>query len=63
VRVLGPAPAPLMRLKKDYRYHFMLKAASRERMNAVLRAMLEAAARQKIPRTQIIVDVDAMSLA
>ena len=62
VRVLGPAPAPIVRLKKDYRFHFVLKAASRERLNAVLRAMLEDAQQQKIPRTNVIVDVDAMSL-
>ena len=33
VRVMGPAPAPIARLKKDYRFHFVLKAASRERLN------------------------------
>ena len=27
VRVLGPATAPIMRLKRDYRYHFVLKSA------------------------------------
>lgn len=63
VRVLGPAPAPIVRLKKDYRFHFVLKAGSRERLNYVLRAMLATAQRQKIPRTNIIVDVDAMSLS
>ncbi len=62
VRVLGPAPAPIVRLKKDYRFHFVLKAASRERLNSVLRAMIEAAQQQKVPRTSLIVDVDAMSL-
>jgi len=62
VRVMGPAPAPIMRLKKDYRFHFVLKAASRERLNSLLRAMLAEAQQQKIPRTNIIVDVDAMSL-
>ena len=63
VRVMGPAPAPIARLKKDYRFHFVLKAASRERLNSILRAMLDVAQQQKIPRTNIIVDVDAMSLA
>jgi primosomal protein N' (replication factor Y) len=62
VRVLGPAPAPIVRLKRDYRYHFVLKSASREKMNTVLRAMLAYATAQKIPRTQVIVDVDALWL-
>ncbi len=62
VRVLGPASAPIMRLKRDYRYHFVLKSPSREKLNATLRAMLVFAAKQKIPRTQVIVDVDALWL-
>ena len=62
VRVLGPATAPIMRLKRDYRYHFVLKSPSREKLNTTLRAMLANAAAQKIPRTQVIVDVDALWL-
>jgi primosomal protein N' (replication factor Y) len=62
VRVLGPAAAPITRLKRDYRYHFILKSPSREKMNALLRAMLAEAAARKIPRTQVIVDVDAVWL-
>jgi primosomal protein N' (replication factor Y) len=62
VRVLGPAPAPIMRLKRDYRYHFVLKSPSREKLNTTLRAMLAHAAQKKIPRTQVIVDVDALWL-
>jgi len=62
IRVLGPAAAPITRLKRDYRYHFILKSPSRERMNTLLRAMLAEAAARKIPRTQVIVDVDAVWL-
>jgi primosomal protein N' (replication factor Y) len=62
IRVLGPAAAPITRLKRDYRYHFILKSPSRERMNALLRAMLAEAAARKIPRTQVIVDVDPVWL-
>ncbi len=62
VRVLGPAAAPILRLKRDYRYHFVLKSPSREKLNATLRAMLAYAASRKIPRTQVIVDVDALWL-
>ena len=62
VRVLGPAAAPIMRLKRDYRYHFVLKSPSRGKLNTTLRAMLAFAAQKKIPRTQVIVDVDAVWL-
>src|SRR5579863_6730217 len=62
VRVLGPAAAPIVRLKRDYRYHFVLKSPSREKLHTTLRAMLAYAAQQKIPRMQVIVDVDALWL-
>jgi primosomal protein N' (replication factor Y) (superfamily II helicase) len=62
VRVLGPAAAPIERLKRDYRYHFILKSPSRQKLNAVLRDMLAQAEKQKIPRTNVIVDVDALWL-
>jgi primosomal protein N' (replication factor Y) (superfamily II helicase) len=62
VRVLGPASAPIMRLKRDYRYHFVLKSASREKLHTTLRALLAYAAGRKIPRTQVTVDVDALWL-
>ena len=62
VRVLGPAAAPIVRLKRDYRYHFVLKSESREKLNGLLRSMLIYALQQRIPRTQVIVDVDAVWL-
>jgi len=62
IRVLGPASAPILRLKGDYRYHLVLKSPSREKLNLLLRAMLAFAATQKIPRTHLVVDVDAQWL-
>jgi primosomal protein N' (replication factor Y) len=62
IRVLGPAAAPIVRLKRDYRYHFVLKSVSREKLNATLRSLLVYAAQEKIPRTHVIVDVDAVWL-
>jgi primosomal protein N' (replication factor Y) len=62
IRTLGPSVAPIMRLKRDYRYHFIVKSAGREKLNAALRQMLAFAAEQKIARTNVIVDVDALSL-
>ena len=62
VRVIGPAAAPIVKLKTEYRYHFLLKSASRERMNHGLRSMIEYAVEQKIPRTNLVVDVDALSV-
>ena len=62
VRVMGPAAAPLSRLKSDYRYHFILKSSSREKLNSTLRALVANAVHQDVPRTSVIADVDPQSL-
>jgi len=62
IRVLGPAAAPIVRLKSEYRYHLLLKSVSRGKLNATLRAMLAHAGEQKIPRANLVIDVDAMSM-
>jgi primosomal protein N' (replication factor Y) len=62
IRVLGPAAAPIVRLKTEFRYHVLLKSQSRERLNATLRALLTYTAEQKIPRLNVTVDVDALTL-
>jgi primosomal protein N' (replication factor Y) (superfamily II helicase) len=62
VRVLGPAAAPIVRLKRIYRYHFVLKAEKRPALGATLRAMLAYAESQNIARRNLVVDVDAVQL-
>ena len=62
VRVLGPAAAPIVRLKRIYRYHFVLKAEQRQTLGKALRGMLQFAETQNIPRRNLVVDVDAVHL-
>ena len=62
VKVLGPAAAPISRLKRIYRYHFLLKADRRDVLGGALRTMLGAAETQGIPRRNLVVDVDAVHL-
>ena len=62
LRVLGPATAPISRLKRIYRFHFVLKAEKRPVLAAALKAMLQFAESQSIPRRSLIVDVDAVHL-
>ncbi len=62
VRVLGPAAAPIVRLKRIYRYHFVLKAERRQTLGEALRAMLRFAEAQGIPRRNLVIDVDAVHL-
>ncbi|MGB7548695.1 MAG: primosomal protein N', partial [Terracidiphilus sp.] len=62
VRVLGPCTAPIARIKGVYRFHMILKAASRKALNAALRAMLAHAEATGVPRRNLTVDVDAQRL-
>ncbi len=62
VRVLGPAAAPIVKLKRIYRFHFILKAERRAAMSGAVRKMLEFASGAGVPRRNLVVDVDAMQL-
>jgi primosomal protein N' (replication factor Y) len=58
-RVLGPAPAPLSRLKGEYRAQFFIKGTNRPTMRQALQLVLSS--RPEI-RRRTIVDVDPMSV-
>ena len=62
LRVLGPAAAPLSRLKRIYRFHFVLKAENRKVLSEALRSMLRFSESLGISRRNLIVDVDALHL-
>lgn len=62
VRVLGPASAPVARIKRMYRMHLLLKAQSRQALQRVLRLLIHHAAQVGIPARNLIVDVDAVHL-
>ena len=63
VRVMGPVSAPIARLKRSYRFQFLLKADSRGRLTSLLRSLLATAASRDMPRTMLVIDVDAIRLA
>ena len=62
IRVMGPAPAPISRLKRIHRYHLVLRAERRDRLRHHLREMLVEMDRQGIPRRALVIDVDALRL-
>ncbi len=62
VRMLGPASAPLSRIKRVYRFHLLLKAENRAALHHALRGALAYAEKAAIPRRNLIVDVDAINL-
>jgi primosomal protein N' (replication factor Y) len=63
VKILGPAAAPLARLRREYRFQFVLKSPQRAAVSQVLTGCLEFCASKEIPDTAVIVDVDPTSLA
>jgi primosomal protein N' (replication factor Y) len=62
VKVLGPAPAAMARLKTEYRYQMLLKAPTRKRLNEVLREVRQFAASERWNPTSLLIDVDPMTL-
>jgi primosomal protein N' (replication factor Y) (superfamily II helicase) len=62
VRVLGPCTAPIARIKGVYRFHLILKSASRRALNTALRRMLAHAEEAGVPRRSLVVDVDPLRL-
>jgi primosomal protein N' (replication factor Y) (superfamily II helicase) len=62
VRVLGPASAPLARLKKEHRYQFLLKSPKRAVLTKLLSGALEFCDAKEIPQTALLVDMDPLSL-
>jgi primosomal protein N' (replication factor Y) len=63
VKVLGPAAAPLARLRRDYRFQFVLKSPHRAVLAKALAGALDFCAAKRIPETAVIVDVDPTTLS
>ncbi len=62
LRVLGPATAPLARLKTEHRFQFLLKSPRRSVLTNVLSGALPYADSKEIPQTAILVDMDPLNL-
>jgi primosomal protein N' (replication factor Y) len=60
VRLLGPAPAPVMKIKHLFRYHLQLRAPAPGPLHALLRATLPMA--EPPQPIELAVDVDPVSL-
>jgi primosomal protein N' (replication factor Y) len=62
IRVIGPAEAPVPRLKNEYRYQILLKAAKRAVLRDALNQLRAFAQKDRWPATALVVDVDPISL-
>ncbi len=62
IRVMGPAEAPVPRLKDEFRYQILLKAAKRPILRTALLALRHFAEQEKWSPTALVIDVDPISL-
>jgi primosomal protein N' (replication factor Y) len=62
VRILGPATAPLARLKKEHRFQFLLKSPKRSVLTKLLGGAMAYCDEKEIPDTAVLVDMDPLSL-
>jgi len=62
LQVLGPASAPLEKLRGQYRYQVLLKAAPGTGITPIMQDAFTELGRRKIPLKNVKVDVDPLSL-
>jgi len=62
LRVLGPAAAPLAKLKREHRFQFLLKSPRRSVLANVLSGAMTFCDMKEIPQTAVLVDMDPLSL-
>ena len=62
LRILGPAAAPLARLKREHRFQFLLKSPKRSLLAKVLGGAMTFLDLKEIPETAVLVDMDPLSL-
>ncbi len=62
VRMLGPSAAPIVKLKREYRYQFIFKAPRRKVLGGVLHRARQFAEDDNWPATALVIDVDPINL-
>jgi primosomal protein N' (replication factor Y) len=62
IRILGPAPAPLERIKRMHRHQLLVKSSSRSALHSLLEALQRYIEEKKVGPTRVIIDVDPISL-
>jgi primosomal protein N' (replication factor Y) len=62
IRILGPAPAPLERIKRVHRQQLLIKSSSRSTLHELLTRLQQYIDERKIAPTRVVIDVDPVSL-
>jgi primosomal protein N' (replication factor Y) len=61
-RILGPAPAPLARLKGEHRFQLLLKSRSRRHLREVADAALKSASENGLNLRSVNLEIDPVSI-
>lgn len=61
-RILGPAPAPLSRLKGEHRFQLLLKSRSRRSLREVADAALKSASENGVNLRSVNLEIDPVSI-
>lgn len=61
-RILGPAPAPLSRLKGEHRFQLLLKSRSRRHLREVADAALKSASENGVNLRSVNLEIDPVSI-
>jgi primosomal protein N' (replication factor Y) len=62
LKILGPAEAPVPKLKSEFRYQLLIKAVDRKRLNETLRELRRFTQERKWNPTALVIDVDPLTL-
>ena len=62
LKILGPAEAPVPKLKNEFRYQLLIKAIDRKRLNETLRELRRFTQERKWSPTALVIDVDPLTL-
>jgi primosomal protein N' (replication factor Y) (superfamily II helicase) len=62
LKILGPAEAPVHRLKNEFRYQLLIKSTSRKKLNELLNRVRQYGLDQKWGQTALVIDVDPLTL-
>ncbi len=62
LKVIGPAEAPVPRLKNEFRYQMLIKSGSRTLLNETLHRLRNYAIEKRWNATALVIDVDPLSL-
>ncbi|MFH1437046.1 MAG: primosomal protein N' [Pseudomonadota bacterium] len=61
VQILGPAPSPILKIRKRFRYQILLKAAKRKTVGAIMDELISARLKnEKKSDVRVIIDIDPL---